>query len=380
MHVAYIPAFDYPADSSSGLRMSGVARAMVLGGIDVTIASAPPSSRVVSSQVPAGVRAVARTAPTRRGIVGRVLTAGGDIVEWLDGLESRPDAVMLYGTDSRYLLRLRAWCRTNRVPLLCDIVEWYDARHLPLGRFAPHAVSNELSMRHWSTKIHGCLTISELLSDHYARRGVRNLVVPPLFDVPTERPVVPGSTDGVTRVGYVGIPGRKDAATFDNLIRLAHEWDDASHPIEIHLAGPARDTVAALLSSREAEGRVVAHGALTHDRALEVVARSDFTVLQRPSEKYANAGFPSKVVESLVAGVPVLANVTSDLGAHLTDGVNALLLEDESYSALCTGVQRASHVDTMDRRAIAEAARTRYSPESWSGAILKFLDDLGLGA
>ena len=56
---------------------------------------------------------------------------------------------------------------------------------------------------------------------------------------------------------------------------------------------------------------------------LQTLQETDFTVLIRDASlRYAKAGFPTKVVESLMSGTPVICNLSSDLDEYLVDGEN----------------------------------------------------------
>jgi glycosyltransferase involved in cell wall biosynthesis len=72
-----------------------------------------------------------------------------------------------------------------------------------------------------------------------------------------------------------------------------------------------------------------------------LLAQCDFMPLLRPNQRYAEAGFPTKVVESLAVGVPVVANLTGDLGEYLLDGENAFVAENWSVEAFVGAARRA---------------------------------------
>lgn len=69
-------------------------------------------------------------------------------------------------------------------------------------------------------------------------------------------------------------------------------------------------------------------GPCTNEVAQNEIMNSDFTILLRDSKVSTNAGFPTKVSESLSLGVPVLSNLTSDLGNYIYDGRNGFVLKD----------------------------------------------------
>lgn len=78
-----------------------------------------------------------------------------------------------------------------------------------------------------------------------------------------------------------------------------------------------------LLSLHE---HIIFLGPCTNEVSQKEIMNSDFTILLRDSKVSTNAGFPTKVSESLSLGVPVLTNLTSDLGNYVFDGKNGFVL------------------------------------------------------
>jgi len=62
--------------------------------------------------------------------------------------------------------------------------------------------------------------------------------------------------------------------------------------------------------------------------------------LLRPNQRFAQAGFPTKLVESLAAGVPAIVNSTGDIAQFVSDGEEGILLPDQSASSLALGIKR----------------------------------------
>ena len=86
--------------------------------------------------------------------------------------------------------------------------------------------------------------------------------------------------------------------------------------------------------------------------ALQIVRAADFTVLLRPDARFAHAGFPTKLVESLSLGVPVLANVTSDISEYVRDGREGILLAGPTREAFAAGLRRALAIGRPARLAM----------------------------
>ena len=72
------------------------------------------------------------------------------------------------------------------------------------------------------------------------------------------------------------------------------------------------------------------HGRMDNDKVQQVIEKSDFTILLRDSKTCNNAGFPTKVSESISLGVPVVVNPTSDIAEYIKDGVNGVILPPPS--------------------------------------------------
>jgi glycosyltransferase involved in cell wall biosynthesis len=104
-------------------------------------------------------------------------------------------------------------------------------------------------------------------------------------------------------------------------------------------------------------------GRVPRSQVLEALQEAHFTVLLRPDRRYSNAGFPSKVPESLAAGVPILLNLTSDLREYLGDGTAALLVDDSSPMEVTRAIRRALQLtpeELSDFRRCARAKAEKY--------------------
>jgi glycosyltransferase involved in cell wall biosynthesis len=67
-------------------------------------------------------------------------------------------------------------------------------------------------------------------------------------------------------------------------------------------------------------------GTKSNKEVQNILLRSDYTILLRDSKTSTNAGFPTKVSESIALGIPVVVNITSDIGEYIKDGYNGVVL------------------------------------------------------
>ena len=71
---------------------------------------------------------------------------------------------------------------------------------------------------------------------------------------------------------------------------------------------------------------IMYHGKMNNDDVQAVIEKSDFTILLRDSKPCNNAGFPTKVSESISLGVPVVVNPTSDIAQYIKDNFNGVIV------------------------------------------------------
>jgi glycosyltransferase involved in cell wall biosynthesis len=82
-------------------------------------------------------------------------------------------------------------------------------------------------------------------------------------------------------------------------------------------------------------------------------------VLLRPHSRYAEAGFPTKLVESLSAGLPIITNVTSDISEYVRDFEEGAIVPGYSPAAFAQTVQKVLTLPAGRRQYMREKAKER---------------------
>ena len=72
-----------------------------------------------------------------------------------------------------------------------------------------------------------------------------------------------------------------------------------------------------------------------------------------------NAGFPTKVGESMAAGVPVIANLTSDIGLYLHDGVEGVVCSDDKPESCMLALVKVLNMNSCEKQEMRLNARKR---------------------
>lgn len=246
-------------------------------------------------------------------------------------------AIIVAGGYTRYLIPYISFARRRGIKVIVDVVEWFDYSHLPLGKYGPFAWDVHYALTHLIPQCDGVIGISSYLNDYYSSRGVKSIRIPQLVDMHEEKwnfsepeSFAPQSLNLV----YAGVPGKKDL--IGNAVRAIKILKEKGHRVKLHLLGPSLNDIRFCLDKDaplvdELQGtELIFHGRISQQQIPAMLAKADFSILLRPDARYANAGFPTKLVESFAAGVPIIANLTSDIGMYLRDGDNGIALKDWS--------------------------------------------------
>lgn len=282
---------------------------------------------------------------------------GARTVSWLDAQEIRPTHVFVYGGSAQYMLRLIPWCRKNSVPLIADVVEWYDPTHMSGGIFGPFNLSAQLALRYLYPRCDGLVVISTLLADYYKSKGCVVVRIPPTLDVIATADRTRVRDASRLKLVYAGTPGKKDMLA--SVIKSVESVDPKGLRIELLVIGPSLQEVIKMLGGTEIPLAVEVLGKVPQIAVRDHVAAADFTVLLRQPRRFANAGFPTKFVESMAAGTPVISNLTSDIGLYLRDGVEGLVCPAPSVDALASTLKRALCLESAELALMRSAARAQ---------------------
>ncbi|TCT22463.1 glycosyltransferase involved in cell wall biosynthesis [Thermomonas haemolytica] len=392
--IAYVGPFPFPSGTAGSRRMLGVALSLAAAGRRVVVGSGDPSptqptplgegdpagniAYVGLGESPAIGASVLRKA-------GRIFWSWGRrTVAWLDAQPVKPACVVVYGGSAQYLLRLLPWCRRHGVPLVADVVEWYDPRQMTGGRFGPFNLSAQWALRRLYPRTDGVIAISRLLADHYSETGRPVVRVPPTLDVHGIEPGAgSGRADGAKlRLVYAGTPGKKDL--LGNVIEGVEAVDPGGTQVELMVLGPSPDEVRSMLGGREIPRCVRAMGRVVQAEVAVYLASADFSVLLREPARFSNAGFPTKFVESMAHSTPVIANLTSDMALFLHHGEEGLVCSDWSASAFSDALREALALAPTQLAAMRNAARRQaersFDYRGYSGALSEFLGRLQVGS
>jgi glycosyltransferase involved in cell wall biosynthesis len=251
--------------------------------------------------------------------------------------QSTVKGIFLYNYPSIASLRIIRIARENNIKIFADCTEWYSYRKSnPLGIIK--TLDTELRMRFVNKRLDGVLAISKFLYTYY-RKDVPSFNIPPLVDIkeikwePVRFPM-----QEHLRLVYAGSPGRKDR--LDILISAVNI---GNIQVDLRIIGITQTDFLNLYPGLKGiEFKNVSFlGRVSHQEALDEVKSASFTCFFRDINKVTMAGFPTKFVESISAGTPVITNRTSDISDYCSKLNGCILVEDISVSSILLALERA---------------------------------------
>ena len=124
--------------------------------------------------------------------------------------------------------------------------------------------------------------------------------------------------------------------------------------------------------------RIRFFGFVTQDQYSDMLQKAAVLVNPRPSRLLENRyNFPSKLMEYLAAGRPIISTATSDVAEHYGDAV--IVLADETPEGLARCIETAVGAPADERAAIGARARAAVDGMTWqiqAEKILAFIETL----
>lgn len=254
----------------------------------------------------------------------------------------KADVIIYYGCSCRYLIPLIFYCKINKIKLISDIVEWYDYNHLPLGKFGPAALDTCISMNFLIKKTDGIVTVSSYLEKFYKTHCKNIVKIPILIDSSfNEESNTNIFDEKYLNIIYAGIPGKKDL--LKTIIKVVETLNKEKYFVKLHLFGPTIKESETYFNNNTRED-IISYGYIDQKDVHNYLVNADFSIIIRPQMRFANAGFPTKFVESLNAGIPIIANITSDLGLYLKDNYNGFIIENTSFESIANKIREISRI------------------------------------
>ena len=292
------------------------------------------------------------------------------------------DYIQVVDIPPNALFYLKKYAKKHNIKLIYDSVEWYSPEQFVKGKYAVPYILKEKYNTKWIDNQFSVIAISSFLEKHFKSRGIDTVRIPVIMDIKSI-PCKKNTQDKKTVFLYAGSPGKKDylAEIVKGFSMLDKELLSG---FELQLLGIEKNQLTELCGVEQSAAEylgdsLVCLGRLPHREVIDRLSGADFTVLLRSERlRYAKAGFPTKVVESLATATPVITNLTSDLDKYLKDGYNSIIVRECSPEAFAEALKNALSLSVADKTQMytnaRKTAKEYFDYRVYADAITNFLD------
>lgn len=298
-----------------------------------------------------------------------------------------PDSIIIYSVFPLSGIKvIRKFCKLNNIKLIFDIVESHSLSQQKFtsffSAFIPNKIQNNLVIKRGDNVI----AISSHLKEKFTDKECQTIQIPFINDVNNfEFFPLPNLRERSNKFKsyflYVGNPFRgKDLITSVIKAFSKLENDEACLIVaginDEGLMLNEKITKNTLLKSSK---NVVLLGKVPHKEIPFLYSLADYSILIRnPNKESAKAGFPTKVSESLAFGVPVVTNISSDLG-NLLNNTNSVIAEGFDSTKIKEAIEKAINIDGDEyknmRLKARDTANMSLNTSSYEKDFINFIDE-----
>jgi glycosyltransferase involved in cell wall biosynthesis len=285
------------------------------------------------------------------------------------------DVIVVSDLLINVLIKIISLKKKMKFKLVFDSTEWYSPSQFKMGVFSPFFIMKSIENRFLINKNLNVISISYFLHDYFTEKKVNSIRIPAVMDIKNIDYHKNINFDRIV-VLYAGSQGRKDKLEFflqsiKNHNRLFLR--------KIYFLGVGNLDRSYARKFKEEEFRFV--GRVQRDRVIEMYRDSVFSILIRnPKSRYSRAGFPTKLVESLSTGTPVICNITSDLDKYMIDSINGFIIDKIDTQTIGNLLDKIITLSQNDIETLCKKARETavncFDISIYNRLVIEFFDSL----
>jgi len=254
--------------------------------------------------------------------------------------------VIAYNFPALTLYKLYKFCNAISIPLIGDCTEWEETGGGKIVFKIIKGIDTCIRMRFLHSRLDGVITISKYLQKYYISKNKNVILVPPLVDLEDNKwnKRIDAAENNFLVLTYAGSLGQAKedlGMLFRSLLMLKKMH---KNKFKLNVVGFSREEYLGMSKDEkipeELSSDISFRGRLTNKQVISTLQQSDFSIFIRKMNRKTLAGFPTKFVESLASGTPVLTNEASDLKDYLIDGFNGYFLNVSSDSDLSNSLSK----------------------------------------
>lgn len=278
--------------------------------------------------------------------------------------------------DYRFVPMKKVWeyCKHNNIFYITDIMDWFIPNKSIISKIKK--IDNDLRMhllyQRIERKIYICSSYKNILNENECS------VVIPGVTWTNKKKVEKKNYDNKIVLSFAGRPGAHCEKEKIDWVIKAISAQKVAGKIIFYIAGVTKEEFLANNSNLKncVNESIVFLGRIDHQRCIELLQKSDFSIVIRSDNRLSNYGFSTKIGESFSYGIPVLSTDTSDNKEYIKDGINGFVC-DCSYESTANMIKMVSCL-TRDQLDVMKKNTIAINPLSYEKYINEFGKVIGV--
>lgn len=347
-NIIYIGGFELPDKNAAAQRVIGNAKILRKLGYNVILIGVDKSLSVNTT--------FEKTKSEYEGFTYYTINYPVSTKDWISYISNikpiynlartNPYCIIAYNYPALALYKLYLYCKRKKIILIGDCTEWYEASNGNIIKRAIKVTDTFFRMRFLHPKLNGLIVISRYLNDYYQNKAMKVIQIPPLVDLNMKkwRQPIDRKSDTIT-LTYVGSPGTGKKDRIDIIIKtLINIYDNFKLDFNFNIIGISNIEYTESFKDKipsHIEDKIKFKGRISHIEALKEIINSDFEIFIRDINLTNNAGFPTKYVESISCGTPVITNLSSNIDDYFINDKNGIILDYTTTESLFNSLHKA---------------------------------------
>ncbi|MDZ7753990.1 MAG: glycosyltransferase [Gammaproteobacteria bacterium] len=400
MNVAIFATSDFPDGTATAYRLRMLGRCLVEENVGCYICLIHPSTKgrdeTLSSddQSVDGITFFFATGRNKRPIqrsarIIEVLKGWFGSVRFLWRLRKRQsiDAILLFTPNFVKVWPIILYGGILRIPLFSEVCEIRSSmvdQHVNVSTILK--LGNQVTETLIPLLSRGVIAISRPIRDFYVRKGVKKedvIIIPALvetsqFSIESSDKVPP--LENSRYFLSSGSLNEKEGLSY--LLEALSKLRETHEDVSLVLTGGIKDaeqlTIIGMAKEYDVSNAIVFTGMLTREELAWAYQNAQGLLACRVDSKFAQYGFPNKLVEYLASGTPVILTPIGDIGAYLRDPYDAYFAEARSGESIAVKMMEVLSNPNQARvvgRSGQEVAFSHFERRMHSRTLTAFLQD-----
>lgn len=269
----------------------------------------------------------------------------------------------------------------NKIPYIIEQCEWFDSSTFKFGKYNPYYRECMKLIEYKNKNVDGIVSISRLFQEHYLNQGVKGIRIPTILDIKNILPRYKKENNKIINIVFAGSLGKGKENIYP-MLKAVEKLNKITEKIHLHFYGPTKEQIKENvgLDMKLSESYIHIYGRIPQEEVENKVREADFSFIIRPYRRSSEAGFPTKLAESMSVGTPVIANDTGDVGLYIENKKSGFLLKEDIENQLFECLSYILNMNENEleemRKEARKTAEENFDYRNYNKKMKKFLFDI----